>query len=228
MLQISREENQECAEKLYFPEWFDSNIKISAEEMHKLPARRPIDPENITLALDSVNLLCEACQSFGVSPIFRSHAASLTAAEKQRIVAPAMVQKTVTLRIGGMTVLCTAIGDPILRRADAREIGGHLGLSRSAMKSLHINPVDFDPLSQLGLPQGMVSPFLPPGRRTLLKAVVLIDSIEDGPETDGLVAVSLSLNWSLLIDAKRFGLILRQYAKHAYPWMPLIDLRCRH
>ena len=144
---------------------------------------------------------------------------------KRTLVAPAEVQKTLTIRVGGLTVLLSTIGDAILRRSELREIGNRLGLSRAAARQIHINPGDVSPLAQFGLPAGMVSPFLPPGRATILSGVVLADvGAKDGRERD-LVALSLSLNWSLLIDARHLNSVVREYAETAYPWLPLIDLR---
>lgn len=197
-----------------------------------LAARVPLrsdDPRlwgDVTLPHESVELLCDVCRAHGAEPYFRAHRPSLTAAEKDGIVAPARVQKTVTIELGGRFVLCTAIGDAVLSRALLRDLAERLGLARGAAKKLHVNPPKLDPLACLEMAPGMVSPFLRPGRETAIRAVVLTDgSVADGRAERGLVAVSLSLRWSLLLDAARFPAILRDYARQAYPQVQWIDLR---
>lgn len=233
MTQASFAHEQECSAPIDLPKLPMLHGEAGAlREVHLPPAYERGVRENITLELDSVDLLCELCQKHAVAPIFRSHRASLSAAEKQRIVAPAVVQKTITLRIGGMMVLCSAVGDPILRKADTRRIGERLGLSRSAAKKISINPQDCDPLISFGMPHGMVSPFLLPGRRTLLDGVAVLVAANPpmGTADEGaasLVAISLSLNWSLLVEAGCFHHILREYAARAYSWLPFIDLTGR-
>ncbi|CAN7662774.1 hypothetical protein LJR230_005017 [Trinickia sp. LjRoot230] len=181
--------------------------------------------DEVTLPHESVTLLCDICTAYGTDPIFRAHSPSLTAAEKSRIVAPARVQKTVTVRFDDVAVLCTALGDPLLARPMLRALASRLGLPRSAAKKLHINPREIDPLACFEMAPGMVSPFLRPGRSTPIRAVALVES-EDACEAErGFVAVSLSLRWSLLIAASHFSAILREYAARAYPQVQWIDLR---
>lgn len=187
-----------------------------------------------TLPHESVSLLCEICSAFGTAPRFLAHSPSLTAAEKYRIVAPALVQKTITVQLDGVLLLCTAIGDPVLSRATFRNVAQRLGMPRAAAKNLHINPGAFNPLHCFEMAPGMVSPFLRPGRSTPIRALVLTDAAAAGGideqgvgEATGrnAVAVSLSLRWSLLIDALPFPSILREYAAHAYPEVQWVDLR---
>lgn len=181
--------------------------------------------DEVTLPQESVALLCDICRSYGTDPIFRAHSPSLTAAEKSRIVAPARVQKTVTVRFDDVTVLCTALGDPVLARPTLRTLANRLGLPRSAAKKLHINPREVDPLTCFEMAPGMVSPFLRPGRMTPIRAVVLVEAEEAYEAERGFVAVSLSLRWSLLIAASHFSAILREYAARAYSQVQWIDLR---
>lgn len=181
---------------------------------------------NITLPHESVSLLCDICREHGADPLFRAHSPTLTAAEKGRIVAPARVQKTITVRLDDIPVLCTAIGNPVLDRATFRAVAEQLGLARTAAKKLHVNPREFDPMACFEMAPGMVSPFLRPGRATPIRAVVLTETDDtDGTDRCVSVAVSLSLRWSLLIDASRFPHILREYAARAYPHVRWIDLR---
>jgi hypothetical protein len=181
--------------------------------------------ESVTLPHESVQLLCEICRRYEVDPIFRFHSPSMTAAEKMRIVGPAYVQKTLTVRIGGHTILCTCLGDPILSRQTLRRIAEHLGLARSAAKNIQINPQDCEPMANFEMAPGMVSPFLRPGRTTIVRAIVLVDAPDAVRDERSTVAVSLALRWSLMIDLRYFSSILRDYAMLAYPEVRWIDLR---
>lgn len=184
----------------------------------------------VTLPHESVSLLCELCSAFGAEPRFLAHSPSLTAAEKHRIVAPALVQKTITIELDGVLLLCTSIGDPVLSRTTFRSVAQRLGMRRAAAKNLHVNPDGFDPLHCFEMAPGMVSPFLRPGRSTPIRAIVLTDAAASGgigerSVEEAAVAVSLSLRWSLLIDATPFPSILREYAARAYPQVQWVDLR---
>lgn len=194
---------------------------------------------DVTMPHESVSLLCEICSAHGAEPLFRAHSPSLTAAEKDRIVAPARVQKTITIELDGVPLLCTAIGDPVLTRTAFRTMAERLGMPRAAAKRLHVNPRALEPLRCFEMAPGMVSPFLRPGRATPIRAIVLTNAAPCEPvderhgrtpasstERDA-VAVSLSLRWSLLIAASPFPSILREYAARAYPQVQWIDLRER-
>lgn len=194
----------------------------------RLPSRLdgPALLGDVTLPHESVELLCDICRAHDAEPYFRAHRPSLTAAEKDSIVAPARVQKTVTIELDGRFALCTAIGDAVLSRTLLRDLAERLGLTRAAAKKAHVNPRKLDPMACFEMAPGMVSPFLRPGRETPIRAVVLTDSSVTGESAEcGLVAVSLSLRWSLLLDAARFPSILRDYARQAYPQVQWIDLR---
>lgn len=181
--------------------------------------------DDTALPAQSVALMFELCLRYGVEPVIRSHPPSFSAAQKQRIVAPAEVQKTVTVRLGDATLLCTAIGDPLLSRDFMREVAERLGLARGSVKRLHINPPGCDPLIEFGMAPGMVSPWLRPGRPTSVRAVVLTEEAAPAETDETAVALSLSLRQSLFVPARVVPAMLRDYAARAYPQVPWIDLR---
>lgn len=181
--------------------------------------------DDAALPAQSVALMLELCLRYGVEPVVRSHRPSFSAAHKQRIVAPAEVQKTVTVRLADATLLCTAIGDPLLSRPVMREVAERLGLARASVKRLHINPPGCDPLAEFGMAPGMVSPWLRPGRTSSVHAVVLTGGATPCHTGDTSVALSLSLRQSLFVPARIVPAMLRDYAARAYPEVAWIDLR---
>lgn len=181
--------------------------------------------DETALSKQSVELMFELCLQHGVEPVVRSHPPSFSAAQKQRIVAPAEVQKTVTVRLADATLLCTAVGDPLLSRELMREVAERLGLARASVKRLHINPPSCNPLIEFGMAPGMVSPWLRPGHATSLRAVVLTDVAPSRATDDIPVALSLSLRQSLFVPARIVPAMLRDYAARAYPHVAWIDLR---
>ena len=181
--------------------------------------------DDAALSAQSVTLMLELCRCYGVEPVVRSHRPSFSAAHKQRIVAPAEVQKTITVRLADTMLLCTAIGDPLLSRELMREVAERLGLARASVKRLCINPSDCDPLTEFGMAPGMVSPWLRPGRATSVRAIVLTGDATPWHIGDTSVALSLSLRQSLFVPARIVPAMLRDYAARAYPHVAWIDLR---
>lgn len=177
------------------------------------------------LPSESVALMRELCLRHGADPVVRSHRPSFSAAQKQRIVAPAEVQKTVTVRLADATILCTAIGDPLVSRPTMREVAERLGLARASVKRLHINPLECDPSTEFEMAPGMVSPWLRPGRPTSVRAVVLTGDAVPCLASDTSVALSLSLRQSLFVPARILPTMLKDYAARAYPDVMWIDLR---
>jgi hypothetical protein len=107
--------------------------------------------------------------AFGAPHVIRRHAPSLRAADKQAVLdalpvsARVWVNKTVTVRLGTMHLLCTGVGDFTLDRRLLAAVAHELCLPKRAVKDCHINPADYSPESELGLLTGMVSPFVSPG-----------------------------------------------------------------
>ena len=72
---------------------------------------------------------------------------------------------------------------------------------------------------------GMVSPYLVPGTPALtqLAAIVWL-APSTVQESDTKVAISLSLNESVVVPAVRLHDILHAYASHVRPDMPILNL----
>jgi len=153
------------------------------------------------------------------------HAASHSGAQTQAVLPPgALVQKTVTVEIAGKLLLCTCVGDRKLERKHLRAVADALALPRRAVKQCSINPSTCDPVVEYGMLPGMVSPFLPPLRKTRVAAVVLLPWPGWWEEQGREVAVSLSLWESLLLPLHCLKGIVCGYARHAYPHAQLIEL----
>jgi len=154
-----------------------------------------------------------------------SHAASHSAAQTQAVLPPGvLVQKTVTVAMAGLLLLCTYVGDQELERKHLRALADALALPRRAVKRCSINPSTCDPVEECGMLPGMVSPFLPPLRRTRVAAVVLLPWPRWWEEQEQKVAVSLSLWESLLLPLRCLKDIVRCYSRRAYPYVRLIEL----
>ncbi len=91
------------------------------------------------------------------------HRHSNSAVETQALLPPGvLVQKTVTLALGELLVLCTGVGTWRLSRQDLDEIAMALGLSNRRSRHATINPATFQTVEACGMLPGMVSPFLRP------------------------------------------------------------------
>ena len=144
------------------------------------------------------------------------HRPSLTAGEKAAIL-PHLVQKSITVRLEDVLVLCSGVGDFKLSHPLLRQIALALGLKRRVHKHLQINPIEFPPEYVYGILEGMVSPFLSPGRLTRLDTVVLLASPPASADRDKQVAISLSPFESLLVPFSSFQALLYAYAGTIYP-----------
>lgn len=145
------------------------------------------------------------------------HEATLSAAQTQRVLPPGvLVQKTVTVTIGGRLVLWSSVGDHEQSLAQRRLLAERLGLPRRAAKSCSTNPTDCSPVQEYGMLPGMVSTFLPPHHPCRLEAVVFAPACLARLAESHLVAVSLSPFESLLLPLEGFVGILRGYARLAY------------
>jgi hypothetical protein len=154
------------------------------------------------------------------------HAASYTAAQTQAVLPPgALVQKTVTVDMAGKLLLCTCVGDQKLERTYLRAMAEALALPRRAVKHCTINPSTCDPVVEYGMLPGMVSPFLPPLRKTRVAAVVLLPWPGRWEEQGREVAVSLSLWESLLLPLRCLKDIVHCYASRAYSSAQFIELQ---
>lgn len=156
------------------------------------------------------------------------HRHSHSAMETQALLPPAvLVQKTVTLALGELLVLCTGVGTWRLSRQDVQEIAKVLGLPKRRSRYATINPASLQTVEEFGMLPGMVSPFLRQSRATRLAALVVLPWPRCWEDQRRDVAVSLSLWESLVLPLSCLRSLLRSYAEHAYPAVRLIDLHER-
>jgi len=154
------------------------------------------------------------------------HAATRSAAQTQAVLpAGVLVQKTVTVAMGGQWLLCSCTGDQAFSRTQLCAIGEALALPPRVARRCTINPATCDPVREYGMQLGMVSPFLPPRRRTRLAAVALIPWPREWEEQEREVAVSLSLWESLLLPLRCLREIMCGYARQAYPHLRVIEIQ---
>ena len=153
------------------------------------------------------------------------HRYSHSAMETQALLPPGvLVQKTVTLALGELLVLCTGVGTWRLSRQDLHAIAKAIGLPNRRSRHATINPADLQTVEEFGMLPGMVSPFLRPMRATRLAALVVLPWPRCWEEQGREVAISLSLWESLMLPLRCLRSLLRGYAEHAYPAVRLIDL----
>jgi len=178
-----------------------------------------------TLPARSLNLLLGLCQQQvprDLSAPIIWHAPSLSTSEKAAILQDVwggglLVQKTITVLFAqSLLVLCSSVGDYRLTRGDIRSISRALGLSKSRARHVRINPGEYPPEQEYGLLEGMVSPFLDPGRPTRLSAVVFGESPEVWSQENKRIAISLSPFESLLVPVDHYRSLRKAYASAAY------------
>lgn len=170
-----------------------------------------------TLSAASIIWLLNNLKVYGVKKLHSfviTHLSSFTAYEKQSILMNSIVQKTITLKLSDVLILCSGFGDFKISKNLVIEIGNILGISRKKSKECIINPESFSPEKEFGLKKGMVSTFLPPKKIYNISGVFLLDS---SFEKNAEISVSLSLNESLLISNSLFKKLLINYAEYAYP-----------
>lgn len=182
-----------------------------------------------TLRPDSLLLLAQLFREEGLEMadhLFGPHAATLRAREKQALLpGGAQVQKTVSLLVGGRLVLVTWIGgDRLLGRAERFALVAKLGLSRKEARQATLNPPGCVAEQEFGLLRGMVSPFLPAGYGTGLRAVVQLSWPQVWEDEGRSVAISLSPCESLLIPLRCYRRILCHYIRQSIPDVPLVEL----
>jgi hypothetical protein len=185
-----------------------------------------------TLSWRSFSLLHEIISTVGVPNVIRRHSPSLRAAEKQALLDDlldnerVLVNKTLTVRLGTMHLLCTGVGDFTLNRGLLSAVANELRLPKRIAKDCHINPADYSPEYELGLLTGMVSPFLSPSLSAhRLQAITLLTETEVGYEQrEQTVAVSLSPFESLLVPLAQFRMLAQMYARRAYPALRWLEI----
>jgi hypothetical protein len=185
-----------------------------------------------TLSCRSLSLLHELIGAMGVPNVIWRHAPSLRASQKQAVLDArwgyqrVLVNKTLTIRLGAMHLLCTGVGDFTLHRSLLSAVATALHLPKRIVKDCHINPSDYSPEYELGLLTGMVSPFISPGMSAhRLQAVIFLTATAGGWEPrEHMMAVSLSPCESLLLPLTQFQALTQMYARRAYPKLRYLEI----
>lgn len=152
------------------------------------------------------------------------HAPTLTAKDTQDVLPRGvLVQKTVTLELPTGLVVWTGIGNFHLRRRHRHALADALGIFRHLCDDAPLNPATVDPLIELGMVPGMVSPWMDPSRQSRVRTVVWLQETEQ-EHPQSLVAISLSRYESLLLPASLLPLLLQRYIQTVYPRVRFLAL----
>lgn len=153
------------------------------------------------------------------------HSPSRRADETQALLPPGvLVQKTLSVTLGERLLLCTGVGTGSLTRWHLRDIAAALALPFRTLKRCTINSSAHTSVETFAMQPGMVSPFLHPERAVPLSALVLLPWRERWEAQEREVAISLSMWESLAMPVRCLRSLIRQYARHAYPQVRLIEL----
>jgi hypothetical protein len=186
-----------------------------------------------TLSCRACELLHEIITDLGIYNMIERHSPSVSAAAKQTVLdcglsgPRQLVNKSVTVRLGTLHLLGSGAGDFRMNRTLIYEIANQLCLTRRDIKACRINPADYSPEYELGLLEGMVSPFFSPapsGRR--LAAVILLEAAELALEKEQMVAILVSPFESLVLPLVDFSTVARLYAQRAYPDIFWTEIDC--
>jgi len=181
-----------------------------------------------TLRPDSLLLFAQLFREEGLDMtehLFGPHPATLHAREKQALLPGGVhVQKTVSLLLGGRLVLVTRIGDHVLGRAERFALAANLGLSCKEARQATLNPPGCIAEQAFGLLRGMVSPFLPAGFGTGLRAIAQLPWRQVWEDEGQSVAISLSPCESLLIPLRCYRRMLHRYVRWSIPEVSLVEL----
>ena len=178
-----------------------------------------------TLSGETVRRLCELARSMGVNDLPArafTHPPSFSAHAKQHILPEAtLVQKTISIKIASQYVLCTGVGDWSVSRALKKSIMQALDLPAKSIRDFALNPPSFDPIAELGMWPGMVSPFVAKSPLSVRAIVMLAPGEEANAQQ---LAISLSLYESLLLPAKHITKLIQLFLGDQQPALPLIEL----
>jgi hypothetical protein len=174
----------------------------------------------------------EIISDVGVPHVIWRHTPSLRAADNQAVLDAMPVNmrvwanKTLTIRLGPMHLLCTGVGNFTLNRSLLSAVAHELRLPKRIVKDCHIIPADYSPEYELGLLTGMVSPFLSPALSAhRLHAVALLTETDvRGEQRPRMVAVSVSPFESLLVPLVQFRILAKMYARRVYPALRWLEI----
>jgi hypothetical protein len=226
-----------------FLHWHSHGVTATTAGMTSLLARRKRLLGPTTLSGASIQLLYECAtdslrrlslpgqdldNSWDSRPLHARllrHGPSLSAAETQTLLPPGvLVQKTISITLADTLLLCTGVGPRRVTRQQLRTITAALGLPCRTVKQCSINASTSNPVETFAMQPGMISPFLHPGDYTALDALVLLPWSERWEADEREVAISLSLWESLVLPLRCLRLLIRSYARRAYPGVRIIEL----
>ncbi len=226
-----------------FLHWHTYGVTATTAGMHSLLARRKQLLGPTTLSGASIQLLYECAthslrrmslpgqdphspwESRPLHARLLRHGPTLSAAKTQTLLPPGvLVHKTVSMTRCETLFLCTGVGSERLTRQHLRAIAAALALPRSTAKQCTINPVTSNSVETFTTQPGLISPFLHPSHHTDLGALVLLPWPEQSEAQAREVAISLSLWESLVLPLSCLRLLIRTYARRAYPEVCIIEL----
>ncbi|MCH5584015.1 hypothetical protein MK805_03430 [Shimazuella sp. AN120528] len=173
---------------------------------------------------DLVNL----CKLGNIPSTTFFHQPTRSAAETQAVLPKGcLVQKTITCKLADKTtnklVLWTGVADFRIHRSLHREASQLLNLKR--IRSHTFNPKEIEPLQFYGVPEGTVNPFLSyssPATRNL-DAIFFLPWPSEWNEKYK-VAISLSLQESLIISLSHLKHLLWEYQQRIFPDLHVFEL----
>jgi hypothetical protein len=226
-----------------FLHWHTHGVTATTAGMYSLLARRKQLLGSTTLSGASIqwlyacaidilrrlsmpeHALCYPWESRPLHARLLRHDPSLSGARTQALLPPGMlVHKTVSMTLGETSLLCTGVGSQRLTRQHLRAIAAALTLPGRTAKLCTVNPVTSNLVETFTTQPGLISPFLHPSHHTDLGALVLLPWPEQTEVQAREVAISLSLWESLVLPLRCLRLLIRSYAKRAYPGVRVIEL----
>lgn len=183
------------------------------------PAARP-------LPLETVLVLKALCSDLGILGRHVWHPVTGTAKETQAVLPKGcLVQKTVTGKMAGKLLLWTGVSDFRVAGSHRKQVARRIGLNSAAARNHTFNPAEIEPAPFFGMAEGAVNPFLIPGTPALLGLTAVVH-LPWPADWEGAfdVAISISLEESLIVPLSGLRQLLWNYAAETYSHIPLISL----
>jgi hypothetical protein len=172
--------------------------------------------------------LAELCKIKNIPFTVVRHRPTRSAAETQAVLPrDCLVQKTITCKLADRTtdklVLWTGVADYRINRSLHKQAAKLLQLKRVQRQTF--NPNEIDPLQFYGVPEGAVNPFLLQYSPAISKLdAILFLAWPKVWNEKYKVAISLSLEESLLISLCQLQNLLLSYKERVFPNLNLFDL----
>ena len=183
-------------------------------------------PATIALPVETVRLLNALRSDLGIPGRSVWHPATRTAEETQAVLPKGcLVQKTLTGKMADKLLLWTGVSDVRVAGSHRKQVAREMGLNAAAGRNHTFNPPEIEPRRFFGMAEGAVSPFLIPGTPALscLTAMVHLPCPADWDDAFD-VAISVSLDESLIVPLSGLRRLMRNYAAQIYSHIPLISL----